>query len=72
MWAGEDSRIICFTIRTSRMGSVISLPSLLAAQSCTPSARGGWGFTKLVYSDEGWGGGAEEKYHYRLPRPLAS
>ena len=42
------SRSILFTIRTSRMGSVTALVASLAAPSCSPSARGGWGLDCCV------------------------
>ena len=39
---------ICFTIRTSRMGSVPALVVFRAGPSCSPSARGGWGLASCV------------------------
>ena len=47
---GRTSRSgsISFTIRTSRMGSVTALVASLAAPSCSPSARGGWGLDSCV------------------------
>ena len=45
---GAWSGAICFTIRTSRMGSVPALVVSLAAPSCSPSAQGGWGLDRCV------------------------
>ena len=49
MWAHRGSGSISFTIRTSRMGSVSALVASLAAPSCSPSGRGGWGLDVCAY-----------------------